>query len=135
MIYKKTHICPRGHDTSICGRNTEWRCRLCSRADSLKWYKSQPLILKRLRQRKSNLKKFYGLTLEQYNWYFNNQKGNCLGCQINQDDLKRRLNVDHNHSTDKIRGLLCTKCNHVIGLVNENVNTLLNLAKYLKENN
>lgn len=36
----------------------------------------------------------------------------------------RRLAIDHNHLTDEIRGLLCTKCNLVLGLVNDDVSIL-----------
>jgi hypothetical protein len=135
MSYKKTRFCPRNHDTALCGRNTAYRCRKCSVIDSTKWFNKMSKTEKSNYHRKANLKKMYGLTIEQYNWFFQNQKGYCLGCNRHQSILNRKLNVDHNHITTKVRGLLCIGCNRALGFVEENIQTLLNLANYLKENN
>ena len=42
-------------------------------------------------------------------------------------------NVDHCHTTGKIRGLLCRKCNTAIGLLNDNATVLRLAAEYLDE--
>ena len=59
--------------------------------------------------RKKHLKKKYSLTLEQYDQMFEQQNGVCAICGL--PELNRRLAVDHNHKTGKIRGLLCIQCN------------------------
>lgn len=82
--------------------------------------------------RKSNLKRSYGLTLKEYTDLFNYQSGYCLGCSRHQDNLNHKLNVDHNHKTGEIRGLLCIGCNRALGFVEENTHTLINLANYLR---
>jgi hypothetical protein len=127
-------ICPKGHDIQKCGRNTEYRCRLCANSDSRKWHTSKSKAALALMHRKSNLKKNYGLTLENYDNLFKFQSGYCLGCNRHQNQLNHKLNVDHNHITGKIRGLLCIGCNRALGFVEENRHTLINLANYLKEN-
>ncbi len=61
-------------------------------------------------QRKNHLKRTFGLTLKQYDQMSERQNGVCAICgNINKSG--RRLYVDHNHKTGKIRGLLCHKCN------------------------
>lgn len=68
-----------------------------------------------------------------YNALFNIQEGKCKICGIHQSKLKKRLCVDHNHTTNEVRGLLCNKCNTGIGMMNENINNLKNAIFYLKE--
>jgi hypothetical protein len=60
------------------------------------------------------------------------QNNACAICGIEATELKRELNVDHNHETNKIRGLLCHHCN--IGLGNfRDSTTLLSVAiEYLE---
>ena len=77
--------------------------------------------------------KQYGLTLELYNEMFTRQKGVCAICQQPETRNKTtRLSVDHDHLTGRIRGLLCHKCNVVLGLVDDNKETLIALINYLK---
>jgi hypothetical protein len=85
-------------------------------------------------QRKYNYKRQYGITLEQYNELFNNQKGLCLGCYRHQSQLSKRLAVDHDHKSGKIRGLLCFRCNSSLGRTLESPETLRRLADYLERN-
>jgi hypothetical protein len=60
------------------------------------------------------------------------QNNACAICGIEATELKRELSVDHNHETNKIRGLLCHHCN--IGLGNfKDSTTLLSIAiEYLE---
>lgn len=60
------------------------------------------------------------------------QNNACAICGVSATELKRELSVDHNHETNKIRGLLCHHCN--IGLGNfRDSTTLLSLAiEYLE---
>ena len=60
------------------------------------------------------------------------QNNSCAICGVEATGLKRELSVDHNHETNKIRGLLCHHCN--IGLGNfKDSTTLLSVAiEYLE---
>ena len=75
----------------------------------------------------------YGISLEQYNELLEKQDNKCAICLVSQSDLSRRLDVDHNHITGEIRGLLCSSCNVAIGKLNvDSGNELLYAAiKYL----
>ena len=66
---------------------------------------------------------------------FNKQEGKCLICGHHQNEFKRRFDVDHNHITGKIRGLLCINCNLIIGNAYENINTLKEIIDYLNKHN
>lgn len=71
--------------------------------------------------RECNLRRLYGITLTEYNEMFAAQQGKCKICATHQSEFKKRiLNVDHNHTTGQVRGLLCTRCNiHVAFLEDE----------------
>ena len=63
-----------------------------------------------------HLKQTYGLTLEQYDEMLEQQGEVCAICgEANLDG--KRLYVDHNHETGKVRGLLCLKCNNRLGVL------------------
>ncbi len=74
--------------------------------------------------RKSNLKKRYGLSVEQYKELLERQGGKCVFC-----DNGGILDVDHDHKTGKVRGLLCRHHNAVIGYIERD--GLARLAEYL----
>lgn len=73
-------------------------------------------------------KKLYGFTAEQAEYHLKNQHGSCKIC-----GKEAKLYVDHNHSTGKVRDLICNNCNTVIGHAKENVEILAKVIEYLKE--
>mgnify|MGYP003626547506 CR=1 FL=1 len=81
------------------------------------------------------LKELYNITIDQYNKMFTDQKGCCKICERHQSKLSKRLGVDHNHTTGKVRGLLCDSCNTNIGKYNEDTKILNKMIEYIKEHN
>jgi hypothetical protein len=73
------------------------------------------------------------MTLEQWDAMFEAQQGSCAICGEHQDNLKRRLAVDHDHETGKIRALLCQHCNQGLGHFRDNPARLINAASYLSK--
>ena len=57
----------------------------------------------------------YKLTIEQYDAILAYQGGVCCACHQSEPVKGRRLSVDHDHITGLIRGLLCSRCNPIIG--------------------
>lgn len=49
------------------------------------------------------------------------------------DSMKRDLHVDHDHKTGQVRGLLCGKCNPMLGLVDDSISLLEKAIEYLKK--
>jgi|SRR3990172_9487672 len=88
-----------------------------------------------------DLKKYYGISFEEYTQLQASQRGVCAICgniekaTRNYSSDKRNLAVDHSHTTGKIRGLLCTHCNQGIGNFRENPEFLAKAISYLLKSN
>ena len=74
----------------------------------------------------------FGLTLEKYQELWQIQNGCCAICNIHQSKFTMRLAVDHCHSTNKVRGLLCKHCNQTLGLFNDDAARFRKAAEYLE---
>ncbi|MCK5017508.1 MAG: endonuclease VII domain-containing protein [Candidatus Peribacteraceae bacterium] len=74
----------------------------------------------------------YNLTPEQYADILAAQKGICAICGgVNSDN--KNLCVDHNHRTGKVRGLLCSMCNSMLGFATDNPDNLRKGIEYLNK--
>ena len=76
--------------------------------------------------------KKYGLSEDDYAIMLENQNGSCAICGDPQG--ARALAIDHDHATDEVRGLLCTKCNLGLGYFNDSAQLLENARMYLSRN-
>lgn len=77
------------------------------------------------------LLKMYGLPLGGYNLFLSNQHGRCALCLQPASNIQR-LDVDHDHYTGKIRGLLCRNCNMALGKLAGSVVRVTRLVDYLQ---
>lgn len=77
------------------------------------------------------LKKEFNLTIEQYEKILQDQNGSCAICK-RTEPTGYGWHVDHCHSTLKVRGLLCSKCNQGLGLFEDKINSLKEAIKYLE---
>lgn len=80
-------------------------------------------------KRKSKLKTNYGMSLEEYAAKLAEQGDVCIICL--RPKGKKRLCVDHNHKTRKLRSLLCDRCNRGLGYFDEQSATLRRAVDYL----
>lgn len=79
------------------------------------------------------LRRTYGISLEEYNAILLAQGGACGICKsATVGNCGRRLYVDHNHETGKVRGILCGKCNSVLGFVSDTPGILEAAIDWLK---
>lgn len=92
----------------------------------------------RKRHMRYKIKKYFNLTLDEYNQMFIERDNKCDICNNpesakHQNGKTRALALDHCHETGKIRGLLCTSCNRGIGLLKDNITLLENAVEYLRK--
>lgn len=102
------------------------QCKNCTNAIN-----SKRLTDRYNEDRSSYLLYKYNITETEYNKMFKEQEGCCSICNTHQTRFKKRLAVDHCHVTNKIRGLLCQKCNQAIGLLDDSVDNLKSAIMYL----
>jgi len=98
------------------------------------------IIEKRRKYCEENLEKIrgnyfqrkYDLSYEDWVKMWVGQDGDCAICG-EPFNKHSDAQVDHDHKTGKIRGLLCNKCNFAIGLLNDDPELVMRLAEYLME--
>lgn len=81
------------------------------------------------------LRKRYGITLEWYREKLSKQGNVCAICKESEVAVIRgkviAMPVDHDHTTGKPRGLLCTRCNRGLGLFRDRKDVLNAAIEYL----
>ena len=108
-------------------------CKPCSRTLSNQ-YKAKRLALQGDSLRKKLVaverKRLYGITQEQFDDMKNEQNGCCAICKDKLDHGKNTC-VDHCHTTNKVRGILCAKCNFGLGQFNDSIQRLKSAIEYI----
>lgn len=109
-------------------------CTECHNLMGREWRKANPEKAKTPKEvaLKHYLRKFYGLTVDQYEAKLKEQNGCCAVCKKHSSEFKRRLAVDHNHQTGQIRGLLCVNCNNGLGCLKEDVKIIKDMIVYIE---
>lgn len=110
---------------------------LPSKTYAQRYYEEHKDYFKELRKRKTpeqkraeKLKHRYGMTVEQYDALLIKQNGVCYLCK--RTNRGKRLYVDHNHHTNKIRGLLCNLCNFFMERVDADSTIIKRLEQYIE---
>ena len=129
-----------GHpDRLYCARGM---CRLCY----MKMYNSMPEVVLNSRERnispegrakrRARLYLEHGITEVEYLALYKHQDGRCAICEKAIEG--KNIHIDHNHLTNKTRGLLCSNCNTGIGLLKSDTlgaTILLKAVNYLESHN
>jgi len=103
-------------------------CKICTGERVKNRHKENPE-----RTRNNDLKRNYGITLDEHTQMYEEQNGVCAVCKEPGDGRWKKLCVDHDHKTGKVRQLLCRNCNMVLGQVNDNPNLLSDMILYIKK--
>lgn len=98
------------------------------------WRERNPDKAKTTQKRQTLKRKLdkYNLSPEQFLEMQALQEGKCAICEIVPPD---GLVIDHNHSTNKVRELLCNRCNPAIGMIGEDPNIARKIINYLAKHN
>lgn len=110
------------------------KCKSCEAEEHRKWRQSNPERYREIYQRanhKSNLHSRFGITVDEYDQLVALSDGRCAICG-ESESRDRRLSLDHDHRTGRIRGFLCSRCNLVLGQVDDDKSLLLSAVEYLK---
>ena len=87
------------------------------------------------RRRNLGLKLRYNLSPKCFDTLMHTQDDQCKICSVHIDDYKKKyFAVDHNHETGEVRGLLCQRCNVLIGIANDSKTILSSAIEYLEDN-
>lgn len=73
----------------------------------------------------------YGLTVKQYQQMSLSQNHACAICLLSSKEQTKVMAVDHDHQTGKVRGLLCARCNRLLGCADDKPDRLKRAAQYL----
>lgn len=106
--------------------------KFCSNECYLKYRKDNKKNSKELNclyQKKNK----YGLNESEYKYLFIKQNNKCAICGTEFNEKLKGF-VDHNHQTKKVRGLLCTHCNSLLGFAKDSIDILNNAITYLNNN-
>ena len=114
---------------------------LCDSKRVAEWQKKNPETFKATQRRFAQkpetkrykkdwqLKKRYGISLEEYEVMLASQDSCCAICGVCCP-----LHVDHDHKTTLVRGLLCGKCNKGLGCFDHDTKFLASAVQYLERN-
>jgi len=83
-------------------------------------------------RQKWHLKSNYGISTIEKEQLLASQNNCCCICKTSFSSSKA-THVDHCHTTKKVRGILCSNCNTMLGLSKDNQETLQNAIKYLEK--
>lgn len=123
-LYQKKHP----EKTKVYSKRSRIKNALSNKERRLRYYSKY----KDTRILNAELKTRYGITLDYFNFLLEGQKNVCAICK-ETCRRKKRLSVDHNHTTKEVRGLLCDDCNNGIGRFKDSVFLLKRAIKYLNK--
>lgn len=109
-------------------RGVQSVCKVCK-----SWIKPKNPIFPE-ENREYFIKHKYKVDSKYIDFLFASQEHKCAICKTTESKGRwGSFHIDHNHSTGKVRGLLCHACNTGIGLMKENIEILKEAVRYLED--
>ncbi len=78
------------------------------------------------------LRYLYGIEIAEWARLFNKQRKRCAICGRCKPSIRKKWFTDHNHKTNKVRGILCGHCNAMLGYAFDRLEILKAAIKYLQ---
>lgn len=134
---KKSRIYQHRRENGLCGRCGEppapgkRQCASCALESSAR--SKTRGDMKPGWCREYHLRKKYGLTAAEWNALFDAQGRCCAICGDSEDTHAKGWHVDHDHATNKVRGILCGRCNAGLGFFVDDDTRLVRAIEYLRK--
>ena len=136
-FYTQCKTCVKEYAQSDIGKSK-------NRENCRRWYKSHATTARKYERnyyhnnkdyyKNYYLKRKYDFTLEQYDFCIQIQGNRCAMCDSPEPGMgRKRFSVDHDHQTGKVRGLLCGRCNLLLGHSKDDVTLLQKGIDYLNQ--
>jgi len=147
IVYEcKIHGMLRINEAYKNPKDNYFSCIKCRRSSDKEFYKNNPLAQDRYKKfyyvsGKGSFTKRIKVSKKEYLELLNEQKELCKICGLpetskstrpDSQKINKRLAIDHCHKTNKIRGLLCHKCNGMIAFAKDSIDILQSAINYLK---
>jgi len=128
-------------------------CKKCRKVKYKAWYDANPEKVRNIIERDKPYRKTYysenkeryklkyiernySISSEDYLEIKEKQGNKCAICGLDERTVRNKeLAVDHCHTSNKVRGLLCSQCNRALGLFQDSTEILEKALNYLKNNN
>ena len=106
----------------------EWRAQ---NGESIQEYRAK----NRAKAYRQEVVRKYGVEPDWFDIQIAQQDNKCLCCEreFEWGNKQTSPHVDHCHGTKAVRGILCNRCNTVLGLCRDDRSLLINLSNYLKK--
>lgn len=117
-------------------REGQRHCAECHKAYMVEWRREKAVELNPIVEavkRDRRIEKKYRVSPADLEAMLNKQDDACAICTTPFGDLPvDRYNVDHDHNTGQVRGLLCQRCNQALGMMEDDPVKLDRAAQYLR---
>ena len=118
----------------------QWKTTEYKREKAKAWRIANPdrvMAYRAANRRKSYLqeaRRKYGIEPERFAGMMQAQQDSCATCRKKFDwgDKQTKPHIDHCHASKRVRGILCNRCNTVLGLVADSAALLKSLSGYLE---
>ncbi len=95
------------------------------------YYNKNKEKIKKQRKNYQTIRK-YGITLKERDIMLQKQDNKCAICK-NNTFTGYDWSIDHSHLDGKTRGILCNRCNSLLGMAKDNIKILENAISYLQK--
>jgi uncharacterized Zn finger protein (UPF0148 family) len=134
FLYQDCRVCGAKHAPHYKASGGQF-CVSCHKAYQREYRRRMEKGVQQInKDKKYALKKRYGISAKDFDSLGARQGWACAVCGVKFDVSQRatRPNVDHCHSTNFVRGLLCNGCNRALGFIGDDPQVARNLAAYLE---
>lgn len=104
-------------------------CKECSRKIAEEQNKKNSMSGK---TREDGLRRRFNIGVEEYDELFRSQDFKCAICKREKKESEANFHVDHDHVTNKVRGILCGQCNRAIGAFKDDWRVVIDALRYLE---